>query len=356
MTNIDELKAETLAAIEGAADLAALEGVRVSALGKKGSFGAAMQQLAQMPAEERAAFGAGVNTAKGQVTTALEARLAQLQEGDLARRLEEERVDVTLPVTFETGSIHPISQTIDELVAIFADMGFKLADGPDVEDDWHNFGALNFPADHPARQMHDTFYLPAGEANQPRLLRTQTSNVQVRTMMNEQPPIRVISPGRVYRSDSDQTHSPMFHQIEALVIDESASMAHLRGTVLEFLRAFFGIDDLPIRFRPHFFPFTEPSAEVDIGCDRKGGKLTLGNHGDWLEIMGCGMVHPNVLKNCGIDPDRYQGFALGAGIERLAMLKYGIPDIRPFYEADTRWLKHYGFSMLNAANLATGLA
>ncbi len=355
MQHIDELKTEILTAIGEASDLAALEAVRLAALGKKGSFAGAMQTLGQMGPNERAAFGATVNSAKAEVTAALETREASLSEAALAQRLETERLDVTLPVRVETGTIHPISQTIDEIVAIFADMGFSLAEGPDIEDDWHNFEALNLSEDHPARQMQDTFYLPSDAEGKTRLLRTQTSNVQIRTMMNKTPPIRIVSPGRTFRNENDQTHSPMFHQFELLAIDENISMAHLRWTVMEFARAFFGIDDLPVRFRPSFFPFTEPSAELDLGCDRKGGKLKLGNYGDWLELGGCGMVHPNVLKNCGIDPERYQGFALGFGVERIAMLKYGIPDIRSFYEADMRWLKHYGFSMLDQPSLAMGL-
>ncbi len=355
MQNIDELKSQTLSAIEGAGDLAALEAVRVAALGKKGSFAAAMQALGQMPQEQRAAFGATVNAAKTEVTTALETREAILGDSALTQRLEDERLDVTLPVRVETGTIHPISQTIDELIAIFADMGFSVADGPDIESDWYNFEALNIPPDHPARQMQDTFYLPSDGEGKKRVLRTHTSPVQIRTMMERKPPIRIIAPGRTFRNEDDATHSPMFHQFELLAIDENVTMANLRWTVQEFGRAFFGIDDLPVRFRPSFFPFTEPSAEVDLGCERKGGKLRLGNHGDWLELGGCGMVHPTVLKNCGIDPDKYQGFALGFGIDRIAMLKYGIPHVKSFFDSDLRWMKHYGFSILNQPGMATGL-
>jgi phenylalanyl-tRNA synthetase alpha chain len=359
MTDPSALKTSLLTEIDAAADLAALEAVRVSALGKKGPFAEAMKTLASLPTEERKAFGAAVNTAKDEVTAALDARKETLGLAALNARLEFERIDITLPVRAarpdREGTIHPVSQTIDEVIAIFADMGFALAEGPDIEDDFHNFEALNFAPDHPARQMHDTFYLPPDADGKTRLLRTHTSPVQIRTMQSVKPPIRVITPGRTYRSDYDQTHTPMFHQVEALVIDEHASMANLRATVLEFCRAFFQIDDLPVRFRPSFFPFTEPSAEVDIGCDRSGGGLKLGNFGDWLEILGCGMVHPNVLKNCGIDPERYQGFALGMGIDRIAMLKYGIPDLRSFFESDLRWLRHYGFAALAQPSLATGL-
>jgi phenylalanyl-tRNA synthetase alpha chain len=275
----------------------------------------------------------------------------------MERRLEAERIDVTLPARPErVGRIHPISQTLDEMIAIFGEMGFTVAEGPDIEDDWHNFTALNIPPEHPARQMHDTFYLPDQDGGVPTVLRTHTSPVQVRTMTAQKPPIRIVAPGRTYRSDYDMTHTPMFHQIEGLAIDTDIHMGHLKGCLMEFARAFFDIDDLPVRFRPSFFPFTEPSAEMDIGCSRAGGELKLGNHGDWLEILGCGMVHPKVLEMCGIDSSRWQGFAFGMGIERPAMLKYGIPDLRTFFEADTRWLKHYGFLPLDIPNLATGLS
>ena len=264
---------------------------------------------------------------------------------------------MSLPVRAEgKGSLHPISQTFEELTAIFGIMGFEVAEGPDVEDDFHNFTALNFPPGHPAREMHDTFFLPPDADGNRYLLRTHTSPVQIRTMMSKKPPIRVIIPGRTYRCDYDQTHTPMFHQMELLVIDKGITMAHLRGCLEEFLRTYFGVDDLTTRFRPSFFPFTEPSAEVDIGCSRAGGELKVGNHGDWLEILGCGMVHPNVMKACGLDPDEYQGFAAGLGVERIAMLKYGIPDLRTFFESDQRWLKHYGFAALDVPTVTGGLS
>ncbi len=348
MQNIEDLKSSLLAAIGDAGDLAALEAVRIEALGKKGSFAQAMQVLGSLPPEERKAYGAQVNEAKEAVTSALAARDATLQEAALEHRLAAETLDMSLPVLAGAmGSIHPISQAMDEILAIFADMGFSLADGPDLEDDWHNFEALNFPHNHPARQMQDSFFLPPDAMGKVRLLRTQTSNVQIRTMENQKPPIRNIAMGRVFRVDSsDQTHSPMFHQMEVLVVDETTNMGHLRGTLLEFLRLFFQNPTINIRFRPSFFPFTEPSAEVDM--KRPNGK--------WMEMGGCGMVHPNVLRNCGIDPDRYQGFAWGVGIDRLAMLKNGIDDLRGMFDADIRWLKHYGFSALNQPNLATGLS
>ena len=353
---MDDLKAELRAAVAAATDLAALDEARIAALGKKGRLTDAMKALGALSPDERRARGQALNEVKDAVTTAVEARRATLARAALAARLEAERVDVTLPTRAErAGHLHPISQTVDEIVAIFADMGFALAEGPDVEDDFHNFTALNFPPGHPARDMHDTFYLPDRADGSRMLLRTHTSPVQVRSMLSLKPPIRVICPGRTFRSDYDMTHTPMFHQVEGLVIDETTTMAHLKGCLVEFCRTFFDVDDLPLRFRPSFFPFTEPSAEVDIGCSRKGGELKLGNHGDWLEILGCGMVHPNVLSACGIDPQKYQGFAFGMGIERIAMLKYGIPDLRTFFEADLRWLRHYGFLPLDMPSLARGL-
>ncbi len=351
----DALKNELLQQVTDAPDLAALEELRVAALGKKGRITSLMKELAGLSPEERRERGAALNVLKDEIAAALDARKAALAAGQLKARLEAERIDVTLPIRSEVeGRIHPISQTIDEIVAIFAEMGFTVADGPDIEDDFHNFTALNFPPGHPARDMHDTFYLP-DDGDKKMLLRTHTSPVQVRTMLSGKPPIRVIIPGRTFRSDYDMTHTPMFHQVEGLVIDEATNMGHLKGCLVDFCRAFFAVDDLPLRFRPSFFPFTEPSAEVDIGCSRKDGELKLGNFGDWLEILGCGMVHPNVLEACGVDSTRYQGFAFGMGIERIAMLKYGIPDLRTFFEADLRWLKHYGFVPLDMPSLAHGL-
>jgi phenylalanyl-tRNA synthetase alpha chain len=294
---------------------------------------------------------------KGDVEAAIGHAARKLESEALHQQLARERIDVTLPVRAEPeGRIHPLSQTIDEIVAIFGEMGFSVAEGPDIEDDFHNFTALNIPPEHPARQEQDTFYLPERPDGSRQVLRTHTSPVQVRTMKAQPPPIRIIVPGRTFRSDHDATHSPMFHQVEGLVIDKSTHMGHLKGCLIEFCRAFFDIDDLPVRFRPSYFPFTEPSAEVDIGCSRKGGGLTIGKGGDWLEILGSGMVHPKVLAICGIDPAEYQGFAFGMGIERIAMLKYGIPDLRTFYESDLRWLRHYGFLPLDVPSLTGGLA
>jgi phenylalanyl-tRNA synthetase alpha chain len=354
--DLQKLKDDTLSAVAAAGDMAALEALRVSTLGKKGTITGRMKALGGLDPEARKAAGQRLNQLKDAVAEAIEARKAAFAEAELETRLAGERIDVTLPSRPDaTGHIHPISQTLEELVAIFGEMGFTVAEGPDIEDDFHNFTALNIPPEHPARQEHDTFYLPELADGSRMVLRTHTSPVQIRTMLETEPPIRIIVPGRTFRADSDATHSPMFHQVEGLVIDEATHMGHLKGTLIEFCRAFFGIDDLPVRFRPSYFPFTEPSAEVDIGCTRDGGQLKIGHGGDWLEILGSGMVHPKVLENCGIDPARYQGFAFGVGIERLAMLKYGMPDLRPFYDSDLRWLRHYGFMPLEAPSLVRGL-
>ena len=353
--DLGSIKHKWIEAATATGSTAALEQVRVEALGKKGEITGLMKALGGMTPEERKSFGAELNQTKDEVLAAIEARREALAEADLADRLARDRIDVTLPARPESpGRLHPISQTIDEIIAIFGEMGFSLAEGPDIEDDFHNFTALNIPPDHPARQMHDTFYLPARPDGSRMVLRTHTSPVQVRTMRASAPPLRIIVPGRTYRCDSDMTHTPMFHQVEGLVVDETTHMGHLKGCIIDFCRAFFGVADLPVRFRPSFFPFTEPSAEVDIGCSRQGGELKLGAYGDWLEILGSGMVHPKVLEMCGIDPTRYQGFAFGMGIERIAMLKYGIPDLRTFFEADLRWLRHYGFLPLEMPSLVGG--
>jgi phenylalanyl-tRNA synthetase alpha chain len=358
MTDLNHLEHDLLNQVEAAGDEAALETVRVSALGKKGSVSELLKTLGAMTPEERKERGPLINGLRDKVQTAIVAKKETLAEAALDARLSAERVDVTLPVQEgpETrGRIHPISQVIEELTAIFADMGFSVAEGPDVETDYLNFTALNFPVGHPAREMHDTFFLAPDEKGERKVLRTHTSPVQIRTMTSQKSPIRVIIPGRTYRHDSDQTHTPMFHQVEGLVIDKQANIAHLKWILEEFCKAFFEVDQVKMRFRPSFFPFTEPSAEVDIQCSRKGGEIRFGEGEDWLEILGCGMVHPNVLKNCGLDPDEYQGFAWGMGIDRIAMLKYGMPDLRPFFEADVRWLNHYGFRPLDIPSLVGGL-
>ena len=359
MSDLTALEAETLTAIAAAADEAALESVRVGALGKKGSISALLATLGKMSPDERKSAGAEINALKDKVSEALGARRVLLKDAALEARLTSERVDITLPgreTGVETGRIHPISQVMDELTAIFADLGFSIAEGPDVESDDYNFTKLNFPEGHPAREMHDTFFFAPNEAGERKLLRTHTSPVQVRTMLAKKPPIRVICPGRTYRCDSDQTHTPMFHQVEGLVIDKQANLGHLKWILEESCKAFFEVPSVKMRFRPSFFPFTEPSMEVDIQCSRKGGEIRFGEGEDWLEILGCGMVHPNVLRNCGLDPDEYQGFAWGMGIDRIAMLKYGMPDLRPFFDADVRWLSHYGFRPLDFPTLAGGLS
>jgi phenylalanyl-tRNA synthetase alpha chain len=358
MAELDDLKAEWMAQVAGTADLAALEELRLAALGRKGRLTELMKGLGDLDAEARKEKGRELNLLKDALTSAIEARKAALGAVALDARLMDERIDPTLPARPERqGRIHPISQTIDELSAIFGEMGFAVAEGPDIEDDFHNFTALNIPPEHPARQMHDTFYLKAAPGKERMVLRTHTSPVQVRTMLAGKPPFRIIAPGRTYRCDSDMTHTPMFHQVEGLAIDEigKITMGHLKGCLIEFCRAFFEVD-VPVRFRPSHFPFTEPSAEVDIGCSRSGGELKIGAGADWLEILGCGMVHPKVLELCGVDPTRYQGFAFGMGIERIAMLKYGIPDLRTFFDADLRWLGHYGFAPLDVPSLVGGLS
>lgn len=357
--NITQLKEELSAQIAAANDLQSLEEARITALGKKGRITDLMKSLGGMAPEERKDFGAKVNALKDEVAAQIEQQEAALKKQAMAAKLAGETMDVTLPVRPSAkGTIHPISQTMDELISIFGSMGFELAEGPDIEDDWHNFTALNFPVGHPAREMHDTFYLPDDESEKgeaaKKLLRTHTSTVQIRHMMGRKPPFKMICMGRVYRSDYDMTHTPVFHQCEGLLIDKNINMGHLKGCLMDFCRAYFEVDDLPIRMRPSFFPFTEPSTEVDIGCSRKGGDLKIGAGDSWLEILGAGMVHPNVLKNCGVDPDEYQGFAFGMGIERIAMLKYGIPDLRTFFESDSRWLEHYGFDPLDRPNRTTG--
>ena len=357
MAELDELERGLASKIEAADTESTLEDVRVQALGKKGAVSERMKMLGKMSPEERKEMGPALNGLKSRIAAAIEAKKARLEESALDARLASEKIDVSLPIRPEPkGTIHPVSQVTEEIVAIFSAMGFDVAEGPDIEDDFHNFTALNFPSDHPAREMHDTFFFEPKEDGSRMLLRTHTSPVQIRTMRSESPPIRIIIPGRTFRCDSDQTHTPMFHQVEGLVIDRQTHMGHLKGTLEAFVKAFFEIDDVKTRFRPHFFPFTEPSAEMDIGYERVGNEIRFGQGSDWMEILGCGMVHPNVLKNCGLDPDEYQGFAWGMGVDRLAMLKYGIPDLRDFFAADARWLEHYGFDPADQPNLATGLS
>jgi phenylalanyl-tRNA synthetase alpha chain len=359
MSDTAQLEQQILAEVAAAGDEAALETVRVSVLGKNGSITALLKTLGAMAPDERKSRGPLINGLKDRVNAALAARREVFKSAALEARLNTESIDVTLPAReapSELGRVHPITQVIDELTAIFADMGFAVAEGPDIETEDYNFTKLNFPENHPARDMHDTFFFNPKPDGSRLLLRTHTSPVQVRTMLSQKPPIRVIIPGRTYRSDSDQTHTPMFHQVEGLVIDKGSHLGHLKWVLHEFCKAFFEVDRVGMRFRPSFFPFTEPSLEVDIQCRRDKGEIRFGEGDDWMEILGCGMVHPNVLKSCGLDPDEFQGFAWGMGIDRIAMLKYGMPDLRAFFEADVRWLSHYGFRPLDWPTLAGGLS
>jgi phenylalanyl-tRNA synthetase alpha chain len=388
MADLEQLSGELLARISSAPDLAGIEAERVSALGKQGRITQLLKSLGGMTPEQRQSEGPRIHALREAVTEAIAARKAALEAEALDRRLATEGLDMTLPVAAAPqGSVHPVSQVMDELAEIFADMGFSVATGPEIEDDWHNFTALNFPPDHPARAMHDTFYLrPAGQlrhpgesgdlgeeglggsprdpglrrddgssAGGPRLLRTHTSPVQIRAMMASKPPLYIIAPGRTYRSDNDATHTPMFHQVEGLVIDRGIHLGHLKWTLETFLKAFFERDDIELRLRPSYFPFTEPSAEVDVGFTRVKGRRVLGGSEGWMELLGSGMVHPRVIANCGLDPDEWQGFAFGAGIDRLAMLKYGMDDLRAFFDGDLRWLKHYGFAALDVPTLSGGV-
>lgn len=351
--DLSNLTQDALQRIAQTADLRALDDIRVAILGKSGTLTSILKSLGTLDPDARRALGAAVNEAKTSLTQALDDKRAALQAAALDAKLAQERIDISLPARPDAqGSIHPISRTIEELTAIFGAMGFTVKEGPDIEDDWYNFSALNIPSHHPARAMMDTFYI-ASTSNVPPVLRTQTSPMQIRTMLAEPPPIRIIVPGRTYRADHDATHSPMFHQCEGLVIDRGITLGHLKGCLSDFLRVYFDNPSLPVRFRASYFPFTEPSMEVDIGWNRKTGEIGAG--GDWLEILGSGMVHPNVLANCGIDPRHYQGFAFGMGIERITMLKHGIADLRLFYESDIRWLRHYSAPPLAPACLHEGI-
>ncbi|MGB1360782.1 MAG: phenylalanine--tRNA ligase subunit alpha [Alphaproteobacteria bacterium] len=361
--DLNQTKQDIINSINSADNLEKLEEIRISALGKKGVLTEAMKQLGQLDGDARREMGQALNQIKGEITSILDEKTNTLKDAQLNEQLASETVDVSLsPRGRRVGTLHPIPQTVEEIVAIFGEMGFAVAEGPDLEDDWHNFQALNIPPSHPARQMQDTFYATGkDEKGDPAVLRTHTSPVQIRTMKSQKEnleagnPIRIIAPGRTFRCDSDMTHTPMFHQVEGLVIDESVNFSHLKGVLQNFVESYFEVDDVPLQFRPSFFPFTEPSAEVDIGCSRKDGTLKIGAGDDWLEILGCGMVHPNVLENCGIDSNKYQGFAFGMGIERIAMLKYGIPDLRTFFDGDARWLEHYGFTSFDIPSLVRGL-
>jgi phenylalanyl-tRNA synthetase alpha chain len=356
-SDLDQMKQDWLGRIAAAADLPALEAERVAALGKQGAVTGLLKSLGAMSPEERQSEGPRIHALREAVTASIAARKQALEGAALERRLATERLDMTLPVPPPAeGSVHPVSQVMDELAEIFADLGFSVATGPEIEDDWHNFTALNFPENHPARAMHDTFYMDRMDAaGHPMLLRTHTSPVQIRTMQSQPPPLYIIAPGRTYRSDSDATHTPMFHQIEGLVIDRGITLGHLKWTLETFLKAFFERDDIVLRLRPSYFPFTEPSAEVDIGYNVQNGRRVLGGSERWMELLGSGMVHPRVIAACGLDPDIWQGFAFGVGIDRLAMLKYGMDDLRAFFDGDLRWLRHYGFRALDVPTLSGGV-
>jgi phenylalanyl-tRNA synthetase alpha chain len=370
MTDLSHLEAELSARIDAAADTGALEAVRVVALGKSGQVSELLKSLGGMSPEARREQGPAINGLRDRIAARIAARKAALEAAELDAQLAAGRLDLSLPPRpRRKGGVHPTMQVMDEMIAIFAEMGFAVAEGPDIEDDFHNFTALNFPPKHPAREMHDTFFLQPGPDGERKVLRTHTSPVQVRVMRKtnekpaapwiaagQDPPIRVIVPGRTYRSDSDATHTPMFHQVEGLVIDRAIHMGHLKWTLDTFIARYFETPAVETRFRPHHFPFTEPSAEMDVRCDRSGGETRIGQGSDWMEILGCGMVHPNVLRNCGLDPDEWQGFAFGFGVDRLGALKYGMPDLRDMFAADTRWLAHYGFSPFATPNPATGLS
>ncbi|MEC3859865.1 phenylalanine--tRNA ligase subunit alpha [Mesobacterium sp. TK19101] len=356
---MDELRDKYIGLIAAAADEAALEDLRVQAVGKKGEISLQMRELGKMSPEDRQVAGPKLNALKDEINSALSAKKSALADAALDERLRGEWLDVTLPGRGRRqGTIHPISQVTEEVTAIFADMGFSVAEGPQIDSDWYNFDALNIPGHHPARAEMDTFYMAraVGDNRPPHVLRTHTSPVQIRTMEKHGAPIRVIAPGRVYRADYDQTHTPMFHQVEGLAIDRDISMANLKWVLEEFVKAYFEVDNVELRFRASHFPFTEPSAEVDIRCSWEGGTLKVGEGDDWLEILGSGMVHPKVLMNAGVNPDEWQGFAFGMGIDRIAMLKYGIPDLRAFFDSDLRWLRHYGFASLDVPTLHGGLS
>ncbi len=352
---IEEMKPALVKAIQEAETLIALDEIRVKTLGKSGSVTELMKGLGKLSPDERKTAGQVLNTFKNEISTLIESKKQELELKEMNERLASESVDITLPVRPNTnmGRIHPVTQVTEEMLTIFAQMGFEVAEGPDIEDDFHNFEALNIPAAHPARQMQATFFMENADNI---VLRTQTSGVQIRTMENKKPPIKIVAPGRTYRRDYDMTHTPMFHQIEGLVIDTETNLAHLKSTLMEFMKLFFETDDVALRFRPSYFPFTEPSYEADVGCSRENGEFKIKSGAGWCELLGCGMVHPNVLRTCGLDPNVYQGFAFGCGIDRFAMLKYGIPDLRSFFDADMRWIKHYGFLPLDIPTITSGLS
>ena len=349
--NPSKIEKEAIDKINSVEDLKELENVRLNYLGKKGFISNEMKNLASLSIEEKKEVGKKLNILKNSILKKIESRKISIRNSLINKKILEEKIDLSLPSrNYNCGKIHPISQTIDKVIHIFSSMGFNVVEGPDIETDFNNFSALNIPPDHPAREMQDTFYLTDKKKNEKFVLRTHTSPVQIRTMLEKKPPLKIIVPGRTYRCDSDSTHSPMFHQVEGLLVDDKSTMAHLKGCLIDFLKDFFELNDLEYRFRPSYFPFTEPSAEMDIAYKKINDVLNIGKGDDWLEILGCGMVNPRVLENCGIDSKKYQGFAFGMGIERISMLKYGITDLRSFFETDLRWIKHYGFNPLNLSS------
>ena len=355
MKNIETIKDKYTSIIYNTNNLKDLDNVRISAVGKKGEISSMMQEIGKMSIDQKKQMGPLLNSLKNDIIRQIDQKKNELETIAIDKALENESIDMSLPINLSEGTLHPVQQVMEEMAVIFSNMGFSIALGPDIEDDFHNFTALNFPPGHPARDMHDTFFMSSENNEIKKVLRTHTSPVQIRTMIKDEPPIRIIAPGRTFRCDSDQTHTPMFHQVEGLYIDKGIHMGHLKGVLMDFVSKFFETE-VEVQFRPHHFPFTEPSAEMDVRYERIGSSIKIGQGSDWMEILGCGMVHPNVLRACGIDPDEYQGFAFGMGVDRLAMLKYGMPDLRDMFSSDTRWLKHYGFGALQQANLATGLS
>ena len=354
MSDLDKINSSFKNKINSINSKDELQNLKTEFFGKNGQITAQFKKLSSLSTEEKKYFASSLNNLKNDFNTQIESKILFLETKEINEKLKDEKIDITLPIrTFIKGKIHPVSQVIDEISSIFSEIGFSVAEGPDVETEHNNFTALNTPEDHPARDMHDTFYL---EENKKTLLRTHTSPVQIRTMLNEKPPFKIIAPGRTYRCDSDQTHAPMFHQLEGLHIDKNITMSHLKGCLNYFIKEFFEVKNIKMRFRPSHFPFTEPSAEVDIGYRLENGRIVIGDGDKWLEILGCGMVHPNVLKNVKIDTQKYQGFAFGMGIDRLAMLKYGINDLRAFFESDYRWLSHFGFDPLDVPTNYRGLS
>ncbi len=354
MSDLKKIKDEFLSKLKGKLDISEINQIKSDLFGKSGLISTQFRKIGSIADSERKKFASDLNIIKDELQNLISSKINEVESAEINKKLEKEKIDITLPErSFVRGKIHPVSQTIDEISSIFSEIGFSVEEGPDVENEYNNFTALNTPKNHPARDMHDTFYL---DEKKQKLLRTHTSPVQIRTMLKDKPPFKIIAPGRTYRSDSDQTHSPMFHQVEGLHIDKNINMGHLKGCLNYFIKEFFEVDKIKMRFRPSHFPFTEPSAEVDIGYEMKDGKIIIGEGDQWLEILGCGMVHPNVLKNVKVDPAKFQGYAFGIGIDRLAMLKYGINDLRAFFDCDYRWLNHFGFDPLDVPTNYRGLS